>query len=214
MAPALQYHFGELDIAQDPAHPNHALPPIRSDQRRILDIGCGMGQSLVALHLSAHVEAWGLDCDVAALAAGSRIVPRNVHLLAGTGEHLPFPDQSFDLVFSRVALPYMDISKVIAEAARVLLPGGEFWAMLHPPSMLLHRIGRDIRSRRVKDLILCGYIGINSLLLHALRRQLRIRGSCETVQTYSGMQRMLAAGGLERISVHRAPHFIVRAYKA
>jgi SAM-dependent methyltransferase len=214
MDPALQYHYGELAIARDPAHPNHALPPILPDHRRILDIGCGMGQSLMALQLSTSVEAWGVDRDVAALTAGSRIVPRNVHLLAGAGEHLPFPDQSFDLVFSRVALPYMDISKVIAEAARVLLPGGEFWAMLHPPGMLLQRIGQDIRSGRVKDLILCGYIGLNSLLLHMIRRQFRIRGSCETVQTHSGMQRMLTAVGLRPFSVSRAPHFIVRAHKA
>ncbi|PVE20437.1 hypothetical protein DC522_32365 [Microvirga sp. KLBC 81] len=213
MDPALQYHYGELDIARDPAHPNHALPPIRSDHRRILDIGCGMGQSLMALQLSKHVEAWGVDCDVAAVAAGSRIVPHNVHLLAGTGEYLPFTDRSFDLVFSRVALPYMDLSRVIAEAARVLLPGGEFWAMLHPPSMLLHRIRQDIRSGRMKDLILCGYIGVNSLLLHILRRQFRIRGCCETVQTSSGMKRILAAGGLQPFSVCLAPHFIVRAYK-
>jgi len=214
MDPALQYHLGELDIARDPSHPSHALPPIRPDQRRILDIGCGMGQSLMALQLSPDVEAWGLDRDVAALAAGSRVVPRNVHLLAGTGECLPFPDRSFDLVFSRVALPYMDISKVVAETARILLPGGEFWAMLHPPSMLWHRIGQDIRSRRVKDLVLCGYIGLNSFLLHALKRQFRIRGSCETVQTSSGMRRILAGRGLQPLSISQAPHFIVRAYKA
>jgi SAM-dependent methyltransferase len=167
----------------------------------------------MALQLSIHAEAWGIDRDVAAIEAGSRIVSRNVHLLAGTGEYLPFPDQSFDLVFSRVALPYMDMSRVIAETARVLLPGGEFWAMLHPPSMLSRRVRQDIQSGRLKDLILCGYIGVNSLLLHILGRQFRLRGYCETVQTYSGMQRILSAGGLEPFSICRNPHFIVRARK-
>jgi SAM-dependent methyltransferase len=173
-----------------------------------------MGQSLMALQLPNHVEAWGIDCDVAAVAAGTRIVSNNIHLLAGTGETLPFPDQSFDLVFSRVALPYMDMSKVIAEVARVMQPGGEFWAMLHPPSMLLHRICQDLRSGKVKDLAVCGYIGLNSLLLHFFRRQFRIREYCETVQTYSGMQRILAAEGLQPFSICQAPHFIVRAQKA
>ncbi|WP_414475741.1 class I SAM-dependent methyltransferase [Microvirga sp. M2] len=212
--PALHYHYGEWEIARDPAHPNHALPPIRSDHRRILDIGCGMGQSLMALQLSGAVEAWGVDRDADALAAGSRLVASNIHLLAGQGEFLPFPDRSFDLVFSRVALPYMDISRVVAEVARVLEPGGEFWAMLHPPGMLLRRIGQDIRSGGVKDLIFCGGIGINSLLLHVLGRQFRIGGRCETVQTPSGMRRILTAGGLRPFSVCREPHLIVRASKS
>lgn len=210
----LQYHYGELDIAKDPTHPNHALPPIRSDYRRILDIGCGMGQSLMALPLSAQVEAWGVDCDVAAIVAGSRIVPQNVHLLAGTGEALPLPDETFDLVFSRVALPYMDVPSVIAEVARVLRHGGEFWAMLHPPGMLWDRLREDLRSGKLKDLAVCGYIGVNSLLLHILRQQFRIKGFCETVQTYSGMQRILAAEGLQPLPDEQAHHLIVRAFKA
>ncbi|MEZ0167154.1 class I SAM-dependent methyltransferase [Microvirga sp. TS319] len=210
----LQYHYGEWEIARDPAHPNHALPEIRPDLRRILDIGCGMGQSLMALQLPGAIEAWGLDRDADALAAGSRLVTSNIHLLAGEGELLPFPDCSFDLVFSRVALPYMDISRVIAEVARVLEPGGEFWAMLHPPGMLLSRIGQDIRSGSVKDLIFCGGVGLNSFLLHVLGRQFRIGRWCETVQTQSGMRRILAAGGLRPLPVRREAHLIVRAYKS
>lgn len=210
----LQYHFGEWEIARNPAHPNHALPKIRPEHRRILDIGCGMGQSLLALQSSNPVEAWGIDRDAGALSAGARIGRGTVRLIAGTGESLPFPDRSFDLVFSRVALPYMDLSRAIGEAARVLRPGGEFWAMLHPPGVLSRRIGADIRSGRVKDLVLCGYIGVNSLLLHCFKRQLRVRGSCETVQTSSGMRRLLDAGGFQTVSISRAPHFIVRAHKA
>ncbi|WP_134499016.1 class I SAM-dependent methyltransferase [Microvirga pakistanensis] len=214
MDPVLQYHYGELDIAKDPAHPSHALPPIRPDYRHILDIGCGMGQSLMALPLTAQVEAWGIDCDATAIAAGSRFVPQNVHLLVATGEILPFPDQSFDLVFSRVALPYMDVPKVIGEVARVLRPRGEFWAMLHPPSMLWDRARQNVRSGRIKDLAVCGYIGVNSLMLHMLGRQFRIGEFCETVQTYSGMQRILAAEGLQPLTTHQSRHLIVRASKA
>lgn len=45
----------------------------------------------------------------------------------GTGEQLPYPDQSFDCVFCCDVLEHVrDLPKVIAEISRVLKPGGVF----------------------------------------------------------------------------------------
>ena len=49
----------------------------------------------------------------------------------GTGENLPYPDQSFDCVFCCDVLEHVrDLPKVIAEISRVLKPMGVFF-MIH-----------------------------------------------------------------------------------
>jgi ubiquinone/menaquinone biosynthesis C-methylase UbiE len=57
-------------------------------------------------------------------------------MACASGEALPFRDQSFDFLFSRVALPYMNIPVALAEFRRVLKPGAGLWLSLHPLSML------------------------------------------------------------------------------
>jgi ubiquinone/menaquinone biosynthesis C-methylase UbiE len=179
-----------------------------------LDIGCGMGQTLLALRLGAAVEAWGIDEDVEAIEAGQKIAPGNIHLVLGAGEHLPFSDTSFDFVFSRVALPYMDIPVALAEISRVLRPGGRFWAALHPPRMLFARMRDDLLQARPRDLGFCGFVAFNSALLRVLGRQIRVRGHCETVQTRAGFSRLLRASGLDCLPDNVQPdQFIVEAQK-
>ena len=51
----------------------------------------------------------------------------NIKYEQGTGEHLPYPDQSFDCVFCCDVLEHVrDLPKVIAEISRVLKPNGVF----------------------------------------------------------------------------------------
>jgi ubiquinone/menaquinone biosynthesis C-methylase UbiE len=173
-----------------------------------------MGQTLIALRLAPHVEAWGIDYDSVAIAAGQELSSSNIHLVVGSGERLPFPDASFDLVFSRVALPYMHLPTAISEIARVLRTGGDFWATLHPPKMLLQRIWQDIARGNPKGLCACGFIGLNSILLHFSGRQLQIMKYCETVQTKSRMQRLLNAVDLQTIPIEPSRHMIVQAFKS
>ena len=52
----------------------------------------------------------------------------NIKYEKGTGENLPYPDNSFDCVFCCDVLEHvMDLPKVIAEIARVLKPKGVFF---------------------------------------------------------------------------------------
>lgn len=49
---SVEYHRSELAIALDPSNHARAMPPILpTKHKRILDVGCGMGQTLLAAQL-------------------------------------------------------------------------------------------------------------------------------------------------------------------
>src|SRR5215471_4565846 len=108
MSDGRAYHEAELAIARSRDDPRRILPTIPTNVRRILDVGCGAGQSLIGLGLAADVVAVGLDRDRDALSLGATWTS-DVRFVCGGGESLPFDDESFDFIFSRVALPYMHV---------------------------------------------------------------------------------------------------------
>lgn len=82
--------------------------------RQVLDLGCGQGQTTAWLgEQGAHVV--GLDIAESMLAFGSG--PR----VCGDAQHLPFANDSFDLVVSAYgALPFIaDLDQALREIARV-----------------------------------------------------------------------------------------------
>src|SRR5215212_5711249 len=131
---ALAYHQLELSIANNPQDPRRILPNVSSQHRRVLDIGYGAGQTLLASNLPKTVFAVGVDLDHSALVYG-RQQSTDIRFVCAEGEALPFPENSFDLVICRVALPYMHVSRAITEMSRVLTAEGELWLVLHPFSM-------------------------------------------------------------------------------
>jgi ubiquinone/menaquinone biosynthesis C-methylase UbiE len=100
---------------------------------RVLDIGCGTGTLVVlikALHPDADVS--GLDPDPRALfrarrkAYGAKVA---VQLDRGFSDQLPYPDGSFDRVFSSFMLHHLEPQEkegTLREVRRVLKPGGLF----------------------------------------------------------------------------------------
>ena len=98
---------------------------------RVLDIGCGTG-SLVAVlkRLYPDAEVVGLDPDPKALARARRKVERAelpAQFDQGFSDELPYPDASFDRVFSSFMLHHLkqdEKTKTLKEARRVLKPGG------------------------------------------------------------------------------------------
>jgi len=207
---SIQYHREELAIALDPSNPARLLPPIDPTRhKQILDLGCGMGQSLIAAQLPADINAFGVDCDLEALQEGRRIVPANINLLCATGEQLPFQDACFDFVFSRVALPLMHILRALGEVSRVLKAGGELWFSLHPASMVFSRAVSAARRGRLKDFAFCGYILLNGALFNYCGIQMTLAGRWETFQTIGGMARAMKRAGLQSIPVKPSKHFLV-----
>lgn len=117
--------------------PTHASGPDLSDFQsllrlapadRMLDLGCGGGHaSFHAAAYADHIVAYDLSramLDVVAAGAVDRGLC-NIATRQGRAEELPFADGSFDLVVSRYsAHHWRDVPRSLAEAVRVLRPGG------------------------------------------------------------------------------------------
>ena len=95
-----------------------------------LDVGCG-GGLLAEEFARLGCRVTGIDPSAPALeiarahAAASGL---SITYRAGVGEALPFPDQSFEIVYCCDVLEHVaDLERVIAEIARVLAPGGVFF---------------------------------------------------------------------------------------
>ena len=92
----------------------------------VLDIASGDG--VLAELLAPHARRYAcLDANARVVAAASERLRRfaNVEVHAGDMHALPFPAASFDLVVLMHALTYADKpAQAVAEAARVLRPGG------------------------------------------------------------------------------------------
>lgn len=107
---------------------------------RLLDIGCGTGQSrqIYADRTAGYV---GIDLSFGALAVARREFSA-VDWGQADACRLPFEDSSFDAVaFSSVLHHIPDFRPALSEAWRVLTPGGSVFAfdpnLLHPAMALL-----------------------------------------------------------------------------
>lgn len=91
---------------------------------RVLDVGCGTGNYARALQEATGCAISGIEpSDQMRLRAGSAATWSE--LVAGAAEVLPFPDGSFDLVYSTDVIHHVgDRAAYFAEAHRVLAPGG------------------------------------------------------------------------------------------
>lgn len=90
----------------------------------VADLGCGTAQ--ISRILAPFVRrVIGVDASAAMLEAARPRVPSNVELRAGQLEQLPIGDGEADCAMLLLVLHYVvDPGMVLAEAARVLKPGG------------------------------------------------------------------------------------------
>jgi len=95
---------------------------------RVLDVGCGPGAAIRAV-AGVVDRAVGVDRSEAMVEIARRRSRRldNVEFQVGGAEELPYPDGSFDRVWTIHAFHHWeDQERGVTEALRVLLPGGWF----------------------------------------------------------------------------------------
>lgn len=118
---------------------------------RVLEIGGGSGFQ------AAIIDSW--SCNVKSIDIPGRFWPRSFFPVTFyDGEHLPFPDASFDIVFSSNVLEHVErLPALLAETRRVARAGGvsihvmptsswRLWTSLaHYAYFARHAFQRDLR---------------------------------------------------------------------
>jgi SAM-dependent methyltransferase len=105
------------------------LPPPSGET---LEVGCGEGRVARALAEHGHAVI-GVDSAPTLLAAAREVDPGGTYVLADSA-HLPFDDGRFGVVVAyNVLMDVEDLDGTVAEAARVLQPGGFLCiCVIHP----------------------------------------------------------------------------------
>ncbi len=117
-----QYHFEKL---------HHLLRLVDFDGyrgRSVLEVGCGAGVDL-ARFAKGGAEVTGVDLAPSAIElARANFSQQGLQgrFEVADGEHLPFPDNSFDLVYAHGVVQYTSNPRqLVEECRRVVKPGGE-----------------------------------------------------------------------------------------
>ncbi len=113
------------------AHIQHVLAKTllelcpQTDKQTVLDLGCGTGYCLPLLQkIYTKANITGADLAQGMLDHASKKHPQFNYQIADA-EALPFKKESFDLIFSNLAVQWCDdFSQVLSEAYSVLKPGG------------------------------------------------------------------------------------------
>lgn len=163
-------------------HALSLLPPL-SPATQLLDIGCGSGSQTIDLAqlTTAHITAMDnhapfiaqLVSRAAELGLAGRITTE-----VGDMNDLPFPDGSFDVIWSEGAIFIMGFANGLTAWRRLLKPGGflvvsEFcWFHDNPPAELVKILlgeesdASDVQARR-KSVADCGYRLLHDFALPA-----------------------------------------------
>lgn len=140
-------------LAREYAQHRGTLPPViqalieggsLTRNWRVLELGCGTGNYILALKDTVGCACWGIDRSEQML-AHARARSGDVEFALGDATRLDFADKSFDLVFSVDVIHHIEAkADFYKEAYRLLGPGGRLCTMTHSEdlirnSMLLSR---------------------------------------------------------------------------
>ncbi len=89
---------------------------------RVADLGAGTGK-LTRVLVDAGLDVVAVEPSAGMRAEFERVVP-GVPVVDGSGEAMPFADDSLDAVVAAQAWHWVDPARAVPEVARVLRPGG------------------------------------------------------------------------------------------
>jgi demethylmenaquinone methyltransferase/2-methoxy-6-polyprenyl-1,4-benzoquinol methylase len=160
LGPTYDRYAAVLSFGQDPRWRRFLVSRIDVGPRAtVLDVATGTGAVACELVAQKGCTVVGLDQSAEMLAEARRRVPRNVTLIEGRAEQLPFPDAAFDALTFTYLLRYVeDPAATLRELARVVRPGGTIagleFAVPHGPWRplweLYVRVGLPAAGRVVK----------------------------------------------------------------
>lgn len=117
---------------------------------RVLDVGCGRGDNLRRL-VRYGGEATGIEPNPERVEEAKAVARAEV----GVGEQIPLPDERFDMVYiSHVLHHAHDVDRVLAEAHRVLAPGGCLFVIETIDDSPLMRLARALQPSWDDDEVL------------------------------------------------------------
>jgi SAM-dependent methyltransferase len=121
---------------------------------RLLDVAIGDGRNMPLIPRECHV--FGVDISRVLLEKCQRdYSDRDIRLILGEGETLPFPDATFDNLFSLGALNHMnDPGTVLKEMARVVKPGGMVVVADEVPDLPNRQIAHKLGLHKLQRWIL------------------------------------------------------------
>lgn len=181
----------------------------RRDGVRLLDLGCGPGESTFALAraFTGEAEVVGIDLYRAMVARARRRHRRRHRDLTGVrfevadATHLPFAERSFDLAIGHSFLYLVrDRAAVLREARRVLRPGGQLLLMEpHADGSLRAAARRGLRDRQAGWIVRRPLTGARFLASMALWRL--VSGASGRL-TADQVRVLFTTAGFENIEVH------------
>lgn len=130
------YHLRTNDKAANQRAVVRAFPPPPTPEPsevRILDMGCGFGTTTWPFcEAFPQAQVYGIDVAAPLLKLAhkrAQELQMSVHFSQQAAEQTNFPSESFDLILAHALLhelPKESVRRVIAEAYRLLKPGGTF----------------------------------------------------------------------------------------
>jgi SAM-dependent methyltransferase len=126
-------HFSEMYSEWESNFQGYMFPRTAEFFRgkKVLDAGCGIGRhAYYAAQYGAQV--WAVDISDAVEVAARNTVGTGAHIIQADLNHLPFREESFDLVYSMGVLHHLpEPETAFRYLLRFVKPGGEFRMFLY-----------------------------------------------------------------------------------
>lgn len=141
--------YTQLAKVMEPGQRAHRTEMLEGLSGRVVEVGCGPGNNL-AYYPSAVEQVLAVEPEAylrAKAEQAAQRAPVPVVVVAGTADALPVEDASVDaVVFSLVLCSVADPAAALAEAERVLVPGGRL-------CIYEHVVSEDAKRRRYQERI-------------------------------------------------------------